>query len=43
MAKRFADRIERAEELAAAEGRAFTELSLAEKDRYFDAAKEESR
>jgi MazG family protein len=43
MAKRFADRVERAEELAAAEGRAFTELSLDEKDRYFDAAKEESR
>jgi MazG family protein len=43
MATRFADRVERAEELAAAEGRAFTELSLDEKDRYFDAAKEEFR
>jgi MazG family protein len=42
-AKRFADRVERAEELAAADGRAFGELSLDEKDRYFDAAKEESR
>jgi MazG family protein len=43
MAKRFAARVERAEELAAAEGRVFAELSLAEKDRYFDAAKEEFR
>ena len=43
MARRFADRVERAEELATAEGRAFTELSLDEKDRYFDAAKEEYR
>jgi MazG family protein len=43
MAMRFADRVERAEQLAAAEGRVFTELSLAEKDRYFDAAKEEFR
>jgi MazG family protein len=43
MAKRFAARVERAEELAAADGRTFTELSLAEKDRYFDAAKEEFR
>jgi MazG family protein len=43
MAKRFAARVERAEELAAADGRAFAELSLAEKDRYFDAAKEEFR
>jgi MazG family protein len=43
MAKRFAVRVERAEELAAADGRAFAELSLAEKDRYFDAAKEEFR
>jgi MazG family protein len=42
-AKRFAERVERAEELAAADGRAFGELSLDEKDRYFDAAKEESR
>jgi MazG family protein len=42
-ANRFAERVERAEGLAAADGRAFTELSLDEKDRYFDAAKEESR
>jgi XTP/dITP diphosphohydrolase/tetrapyrrole methylase family protein/MazG family protein/ATP diphosphatase len=41
-AKRFAARVERAEALAAADGRAFSELSLEEKDRYFDAAKEES-
>jgi MazG family protein len=43
MAKRFAARVERAEELAAADGRTFTELLLEEKDRYFDAAKEEFR
>jgi MazG family protein len=43
MAKRFADRVERAEELAAADGRTFIELTLEEKDRYFDAAKEEFR
>jgi MazG family protein len=43
MAKRFASRVERAQELAAADGREFTDLSLEEKDRYFDAAKEESR
>jgi MazG family protein len=43
MAKRFATRVERAEELAAAEGRSFVDLPLAEKDRYFDAAKEEFR
>jgi MazG family protein len=43
MARRFADRVERAEVLAAGEGHRFTELSLEEKDRYFDAAKEESR
>jgi MazG family protein len=42
-ANRFAERVERAEELAAADGHSFTELSLDEKDRYFDAAKEESR
>jgi len=41
MARRFADRVERADALAAAEGRRFTELSLEEKDRYFDAAKAE--
>jgi MazG family protein len=43
MATRFADRVERAEELAAAEGRDFRELTLDEKDRYFDAAKEQFR
>lgn len=43
MAKRFAARVERAEQLAAADGRSFADLSLAEKDRYFDAAKEEFR
>jgi MazG family protein len=43
MAKRFADRVERAEELAKVDGRVFTELSLDEQDRYFNAAKEEFR
>jgi MazG family protein len=43
MAKRFADRVERAEGLAEADGKIFTELTLEEKDRYFDAAKEEVR
>jgi MazG family protein len=43
MAKRFADRVERAEELAKVDGREFTELPLEEQDRYFDAAKEEFR
>jgi MazG family protein len=43
MAGRFADRVERASTLAAAEGKEFTSLALDEKDRYFDAAKEEFR
>ena len=43
MARRFADRVERAEELASAEGRRFADLPLEEKDRYFDVAKEELR
>jgi MazG family protein len=43
MASRFAARVERAEELAAADGRVFRELPLAEQDRYFDAAKEALR
>jgi uncharacterized protein YabN with tetrapyrrole methylase and pyrophosphatase domain len=43
MARRFADRVERAEELAGSEGKAFRELTLEEKDRYFDLAKEEFR
>lgn len=43
MAKRFAARVERAEELAAAEGQTFSGLALAEQDRYFDLAKEALR
>jgi uncharacterized protein YabN with tetrapyrrole methylase and pyrophosphatase domain len=43
MARRFADRVERAEELARSEGEEFTRLTLEAKDRYFDAAKEEER
>jgi MazG family protein len=43
MTTRFRDRVERAEQLAAAEGHAFAELPLAEQDRYFDQAKEEFR
>jgi MazG family protein len=43
MARRFADRVERAERLAGADGKEFTGLTLEEKDRYFDAAKEASR
>jgi MazG family protein len=43
MAKRFADRVERAEELAKVDGREFAELPLDEQNRYFDAAKEEFR
>jgi MazG family protein len=42
-AKRFAERVERAEELAKGDGRVFTDLPLDEQDRYFDAAKEELR
>ena len=42
-ARRFADRVERAEELAKDDGREFTNLPLDEQDRYFDAAKEELR
>jgi MazG family protein len=37
---RFVSRVERAEQLAAAEGRRWTELPLDEQDRYFDLAKE---
>ena len=37
---RFVVRVERAEELAAAEGKRWTELELDEQDRYFDRAKE---
>jgi nucleoside triphosphate diphosphatase len=43
MARRFADRVERAEKLAKGDGQVFSELSLEEQDRYFDAAKEELR
>jgi MazG family protein len=43
MSERFAARVSRAEQLASADGRAFADLSLEEKDRYFDAAKEELR
>ena len=41
--RRFRDRVERAEERAAANGEAFRELSLEAKDAYFDQAKEEFR
>jgi MazG family protein len=43
MAKRFAARVERAEELAQGDGHVFSELPLEEQDRYFDAAKEKLR
>ena len=42
-ARRFADRVERAEALAQEDGRVFAELPLDEQDRYFDAAKEALR
>ena len=38
--RRFVARVETAERLAAADGRRWTELDLAEQDRYFDLAKE---
>ena len=41
--RRFVERVERAEERAAAEGKSFAELALQEQDRYFDLAKEELR
>jgi MazG family protein len=40
---RFVARVERAERLAAAEGKAFADLDLEEQDRYFDRAKEALR
>ena len=40
---RFVGRVERAAELAAAEGEEFAALSLAEQDRWFDLAKDERR
>ena len=43
MTRRFVDRVERAEERAAAEGKSFAELPLDEQDHYFDLAKEEFR
>jgi MazG family protein len=43
MTRRFVDRVERAEERAAAEGKSFAELELDEQDRYFDLAKEDFR
>ena len=43
MTRRFVDRVERAEERAAAEGKSFTDLELTEQDRYFDLAKEDFR
>ncbi len=43
MTRRFVDRVERAEERAATEGKSFAELELEEQDRYFDLAKEEFR
>jgi MazG family protein len=39
MTKRFVERVERAEQFAAQEGRIWTELPLEDQDRYFDRAK----
>jgi MazG family protein len=39
MTRRFVERVERAEQFAAEEGKVWTELDLAEQDRYFDRAK----
>jgi XTP/dITP diphosphohydrolase/tetrapyrrole methylase family protein/MazG family protein/ATP diphosphatase len=41
MTRRFVDRVERAEEFAAEEGKSFAELDVAEQDAYFDRAKVE--
>jgi MazG family protein len=41
MTRRFVDRVERAEQYAAAEGKSFTDLELEEQDHYFDRAKVE--
>ena len=38
--KRFVERVEQAERLAATDGSAWSELALDEQDRYFDRAKE---
>lgn len=43
MSDRFVARVERAERLAAQDGREFAKLPLDEQDRYFDQAKEEFR
>jgi len=43
MSQRFRRRVERAEERASAAGEAFAELTLEQKDAYFDEAKEEFR
>ena len=43
MSDRFVSRVERAERLAADEGKAFSELGLDEQDAYFDQAKEALR
>jgi MazG family protein len=43
MSQRFRDRVERAEERASAAGEVFAELTLEQKDAYFDQAKEEFR
>jgi MazG family protein len=43
MSQRFRERVERAEERAAVAGKVFAELSLEEKDAYFDQAKEQFR
>jgi nucleoside triphosphate diphosphatase len=43
MTRRFVERVERAEERAAAEGKSFAELELDEQDRYFDLAKGDFR
>jgi MazG family protein len=40
MSDRFVERVERAERLAAADGKSFAELDLDAQDRYFDRAKE---
>jgi len=41
MSRRFVERVERAEQYAAGEGKTFSALGLQEQDRYFDRAKEE--
>lgn len=41
--RRFVQRVEEAERMASADGRAFSELPLPDQDRYFDRAKEATR